>query len=213
MLTVDDVEAKVGDEIAYSLTLFNNSDQTLVDVVVTDPILSFFDIIRVTSSRGRIANDVVSNTVVVTIDTMGPYEVIKITILLLVNDTVTFTGEVPNTANLTYEIDAKTSSESSNTVCLLLEGDSEVSGVAYKSPLYLAELVFGLLGLIVCGYGVRLRRREEDEKDEKEKRGWVYIVIGVVILILSIVFYFAFVIPSFPPSPSGLIPPGCAELI
>ena len=211
--TVDDVEAIVGDEVTYTLTLINNSDIHVDNVVVTDPILSFFDIISATSSKGRVTNDDVTRTVAVTIDTMEPYEVITITIVALVNDTVTFMGEVPNTANLTYEIEGTASSGTSNTVCLLLEGDSEVSGAAYKTPLCLAELMFGMLGLIICGYGVWLRRREPEEKEEKEKKGWVYIVIGVVILLLSIVFYFAFVIPSLPTSPSGLIPPGCADLI
>jgi len=181
------VAAIVGDEVTFTLTLTNYSDQTVDNVIVTDPILSFLDIVRATSTKGRVAIDESVKIVTVTIDTLDPHEVITITIVARINDTVTFTSEVSNTANLTYDIDGGVSSVSSNTVSLLIEVESEMLGPAFKSIASVADIALGLFGTLICGYGVWMRRRQAG-------RGLRYIAAGLVLLLLSVVFYFAVVI-------------------
>lgn len=77
-------EARIGDEVTFTLRVTNNGDATAHDVVVTDPLPDYLDLIEVTASRGDVATS--GRTVTVTIGTVGPDEEITIQIRTRVND-------------------------------------------------------------------------------------------------------------------------------
>lgn len=180
---VDDDDVIVGDEVTFTLILTNNINQTVNNVIVTDPVPSFFDIVRATSTKGSVAIDESVNTVNLNIETLEPHEVITITIVARVNDTVTFTIEVSNTADLTYSIDDSVSSESSNTVSLLIGRESGMLVPVFKPLAYVVNVMSGLFGTFFCGYGIWMRKRHAG-------RGLKYIVAGLIILLLSVGFYY-----------------------
>jgi len=186
--TVDDDDVVVGDEVTFTLILTNNIDQTVNNVIVTDPIPSFFDIVSATSTKGRVAIDESVNTISLKIQKLKPHEVITITIAARVNDTATFKSEVSNTANLTYSIDDSVSSESSNTVSLLIMGESGMLGSAFRSLASIVDVMSGLFGTFICGYGIWMRRLHAG-------KGLRYIVAGLILLLLSVGLYYAVVTP------------------
>lgn len=184
--TVDDDDVIVGDEVTFTLILTNNIDQTVNNVIVTDPIPPFFDIVRATSTKGRVAIDESVNTISQKIQKLKPYEVITITIVARVNDIVPFESEVSNTVNLTYSIDDSVSSESSNTVSLLVGRESAKLGPAFKSLAYVVNVMSGLFGTFICGHGIWMRRRHAG-------RGLRSIVAGLMLLLVSVGFYYTVV--------------------
>lgn len=199
--SAEGVPAGVGDEVTFVLTVINNSNQNLENVTLTDPILSFFDILQATTTKGRASVDADENVITVTIANLEPGEVVTITIVVEVNDTTDFTAEVPNTADLAYDIDGVTQSEASNTVCFMIEGASERRFDGLRSPSSLGILSFGLLAILFCGYGIWRQSREEQD-------GRRYIIVGVVLLLLAIVLYVALV---FLPSQAALRGPRFPE--
>jgi hypothetical protein len=120
--------------------------------------------------------------------------VVTITIIVEVNDTVDFSAEVPNTADLTYDIDGVTQSEPSNTACFMIEGTSERRFDGLRSPSSFGILSFGLLAILFCGYGIWRQFREEQD-------GRRYIIVGVILFLLAIILYVALV---FLPSQAAL---------
>ena len=176
--------------MTFILTVTNNGDQILENVILTDPILSYFNILQASSTKGTASFDTDENVVTVTIGSLEPDEIVIVTIVVEVNNTTDFSAEVPNTAALTFVSEGVTESEASNTVCFRIEGVPEERTGGLSSPLSLGILAFGILGLLIAAYGFWRRSREEQD-------GRRYIIIGLIIFLLSITVYVAFVfLPS-----------------
>jgi uncharacterized repeat protein (TIGR01451 family) len=72
--SVDPAEAKPGEEVAFTLRVFNQGNIAAVDIVVTDDIPAYLEIIEVTTTQGEITID--GQRVTVNVGTVGPdYEV------------------------------------------------------------------------------------------------------------------------------------------
>src|SRR5262245_2864804 len=71
-------EAHIGDEVIFTLTVTNRGTVNAADVVVTDPVPDFLDVIEATTTRGNVSSE--GRTVRVVIGTVAPGEVITITI-------------------------------------------------------------------------------------------------------------------------------------
>ncbi len=190
-----------GDEAVFTLIVANRNDQSVQDIVVTDPMLSYFDIVKVEATKGRATIDPSSNTVTVVMESLEKGEEAEITIVVNVNNTANFTGEVPNTAELKYEINGSENTDTSNTICLLVEGG--LTGRSASSPLSLGNLGLGLPGILICGYGVWMRLR-------KKQYGVGCMAAGVILLLIPMI-YFVFILVFSPNQVShGYITfPGC----
>jgi len=182
--TVDDDDVVAGDEVTFILILTNNIDQTLNNVLITDPIPSFFDIVSAKSTGGRVSIDESLNAIRQRIQKLKPYKVIRITVVVRVNNTVTSKREVSNTANLTYSIDDKVYSGSSNTVSLTINRNSGVLSPAVKSMASVVDVMSGLFGTLICGYGIWMRRLHAG-------KGLRHIVAGLILLLFSAGLYYA----------------------
>jgi uncharacterized repeat protein (TIGR01451 family) len=199
--SVEGIPASVGDEVTFILTVTNNGDQILENVILTDPILSYFNILQTSTTKGTASFDTDENVVTVDIGSLEPDEIVIVTIVVEVNNTVTFSAEVPNTAALTYFSEGVTESEPSNTVCFEIEGVPERRSDGLRLLSSLSTLTFGLLAILFCGYGIR--RRLQEEKDSRR-----YITIGVILFLIAIVLYVALV---FLPSQAALRRPLFSE--
>lgn len=173
--------------MTFILTVTNNGDQILENVNLTDPVLSYFNILQASTTKGTASFDAEENMVTVDIGSLEPDEIVIVTIIVEVNDTLDFSEEVPNTASLTYTSEGVTESEVSNTVCFMVEGTSDRRFVGVGLPSTLSVLSFGLLAILFCGYGIWRRLREE--KDSRR-----YITIGIILFLLAIVLYVALIL-------------------
>ena len=77
-------EARIGDEVTFTLRVTNNGDATAHDVVVTDSLPDYLDLIEVTATRGDVATS--GRTVTVTIGAVEPDDEITIQIRTRVNE-------------------------------------------------------------------------------------------------------------------------------
>ena len=70
--------ARVGDEVRFTLTVTNQGDENAENVILSDPVPEAFQVLDASSDRGDLA--VSGNTVVVTLGTVRPGDVIRVTI-------------------------------------------------------------------------------------------------------------------------------------
>ena len=166
--TVDRVEACAEDLLEFTITVTNRGAITAKDVVVTDSLPEYLDIIEVTTTRGVVA--ITGRTVVVTIGSVAPGEVITIHIRARVNElaqppagrnsarlTTSSAGDDPtnNTATVEFGI-----LSNCLTPAVLLEPPPQHlpnTGSDAGQPGSLTSLL--LLSLLVIAAGALLRRR------------------------------------------------------
>jgi uncharacterized repeat protein (TIGR01451 family) len=106
--SVSAAEAQIGDTLDFTLIVTNYGDKTAEDVVVTDPLPDFLDVVDVTTDQGTATID--GRTVVVTIGAVAPGAVITIHIRASVNER----AQPPvgaNTATLTTSSDSNDTSD------------------------------------------------------------------------------------------------------
>jgi uncharacterized repeat protein (TIGR01451 family) len=68
--SADPTEVKPGEEVTFRLHLVNQGDGAAVDVVVTDDIPAYLEILKVTTTQGEVT--IVEQRVMVHVGTMGP---------------------------------------------------------------------------------------------------------------------------------------------
>jgi uncharacterized repeat protein (TIGR01451 family) len=100
--------AQIGDTITFVLTVTNHGDKTADDVVVTDPLPDFLDVLDANADKGTVAVD--GRTVTVSIGPVAPGEVITIHIRAQVNAQAQPPGGT-NTARLTTSSDSNDTSD------------------------------------------------------------------------------------------------------
>ena len=77
-------EAKIGDEITFTIRVTNKGPGTAEDVVVTDPIPDYLDVIEATTTRGNLSSN--GRTVIVMIGKVPAGDQVTIRIRVRVND-------------------------------------------------------------------------------------------------------------------------------
>jgi len=110
-------DAKIGDEITFTISVTNNGPGTAQDVVVTDPIPDYLDVIEATTTRGDVSSN--GRTVIVTIGKVPAGDEVTIHIRVRVNEraapptghnsvslTTSSPGDNPgnNTSDVTFNI-------------------------------------------------------------------------------------------------------------
>lgn len=101
--SVSPAEAQIGDTLDFKLTVTNHGDKTAEDVVVTDSLPDFLDVLDASADKGAVAVD--RRTVSVHIGSVAPDEVIVIHIRAQVNAQALPPGGA-NTARLTTSSDS-----------------------------------------------------------------------------------------------------------
>jgi uncharacterized repeat protein (TIGR01451 family) len=77
-------DAKIGDEITFTIRVTNSGPNTADDVVVTDPIPDYLDVIEATTTRGDVSSS--GRTVIVTIGKVPAGDEVTIRIRVRVNE-------------------------------------------------------------------------------------------------------------------------------
>jgi uncharacterized repeat protein (TIGR01451 family) len=101
--SVSPAEAHIGDMVEFTLIVINQGNETADDVVVTDVLPDFLDVVDAASDKGTVAVD--GRTVTVTIGPVAPGEVISIRIRAQVNAQALPPGGT-NTARLATSSDS-----------------------------------------------------------------------------------------------------------
>jgi len=96
-------EAQIGDSIDFRLTITNYGDEEADDVVLTDPLPEFLDVVDVTADKGTFT--ITGRTVVIVLGTLAPGETIAVHIRAQVNAQARPPGGT-NTATLTTSSDS-----------------------------------------------------------------------------------------------------------
>jgi uncharacterized repeat protein (TIGR01451 family)/LPXTG-motif cell wall-anchored protein len=91
-------EARVGDEVIFTITVTNRGNAAANDVVVTDPFPEYLDVIEATTTRGNITSN--GRTVIITIGRVEETDTITIRIRTRVN-ALAQPGEGRNVVTLT----------------------------------------------------------------------------------------------------------------
>jgi uncharacterized repeat protein (TIGR01451 family) len=97
--SADPVEAKPGQEVAFTLHVVNRGNIAAVDVIVTDDIPAYLEITEVTTTQGEITID--GQRVIVRIGTVGPAYEVQIVIRTRVRPETPAPLTVENVAILT----------------------------------------------------------------------------------------------------------------
>jgi len=77
-------EARIGDEVTFTIKVTNRGDDTANDVVVTDPIPDYMDVIEATTTRGNVSSN--GRTVIVNVGPVAPGEEVTIRIRVRINE-------------------------------------------------------------------------------------------------------------------------------
>ena len=80
---VNVTEARVGDEVTFTITVTNRGTEAANDVVVTDPFPEYLDVLEATTTRGNITSN--GRTVIITIGRVEETDTITIRIRTRVN--------------------------------------------------------------------------------------------------------------------------------
>lgn len=77
-------EARIGDEVTFTIKVTNRGNDTANDVVVTDPIPDYMDVIEATTTRGNVSSN--GRTVIVNVGPVAPGEEVTIRIRVRINE-------------------------------------------------------------------------------------------------------------------------------
>jgi uncharacterized repeat protein (TIGR01451 family) len=148
----DPSEAYPGEEVTFIIEVTNNGPHAAVDVVVTDEVPEYFDILSATTSQGTVTVD--GQTIIADIGTVGPGFVVEIVIHTRLQQDAPAPLSLENVASLNSP---NGGSVISNPVIItILDPLLPVTGGT--SPSWLAGTVLGV-GLIILGLWLGIREK------------------------------------------------------
>jgi uncharacterized repeat protein (TIGR01451 family) len=112
-------DAKIGDEITFTIRVTNNGPGTAEDIVVTDPIPDYLDVIEATTTRGDVSSN--GRTVIVTIGKVPAGDEVTIRIRVRVNERAAPPGG-RNSVSLTTSSPGDDPSNNSSSVSFAIIG-------------------------------------------------------------------------------------------
>jgi LPXTG-site transpeptidase (sortase) family protein len=179
-------QAAIGDIVTFTLTVTNSGTVPATNVVITDTVVSFLDLISGSTTSGTITIDPITRTATANLGTVDPGEVIVITLVTRVNSSANVTADVTNTGTLTHDTGGPVSSEVSNTVRLRILGPPVLPNTG-EAPLPndggwllpIVGLVFGGLGMLAWGYGLSRAARNRRTARAALAGGMTFLLLGL----------------------------------
>jgi LPXTG-site transpeptidase (sortase) family protein len=167
--------ARVGQNLTFTLRVFNNGGQTAENVTARAVYSTFLDIVTgsTTTTKGSVNVNAVTRTVTTTVGTVSPGEIVTITIVTRVNSGVTTTTSLSNVATLTFTLNDQTQTRTSNQVLFQVQPAATLPGTGEPVgesviPLFANDLLLGFGGFLFLGTGYWASRRS--------KKDWVRIL-------------------------------------
>lgn len=111
----DRTVARVGEEVTFSIEVSNPASLAAENVVVTDALPGYFDLLGVTATRGTVAIN--GLLIRVTLGTLAPGEVVQITVRTRVNRTAP--AEMVNGVTLTTDSDSDIPTDNNSSVVVI----------------------------------------------------------------------------------------------
>lgn len=167
-------EAKIDDEITFTIRVTNKGPGTAEDVVVTDPIPDYLDVIEATTTKGDVSSN--GRTVIVTIGKVPAGDVVTIRIRVRVNER----AEPPsgrNSVSLTTSSPGDDPSNNSSEVTFIILGPLTPT-VPVLTPLT-TPTATPLPPVILPTTGAA---------DDTSSRALLFAVLGMAALLLSLFF-------------------------
>jgi hypothetical protein len=197
-IEADRDQAQIDEQVIFTIRLVHAGGAPVRDAVLDYPILSYFNVVRTSTDKGQAAIDETANVVRVLLGGLQPGETVEVQVLVQVNESVTFSAQVPQQATLAYAVDGERHSLESNVLCLRLEGLAVWAKPAVRMTALIGSLLLGLLGIGCVGIGVWRR------DDEGRGRGWIWTGVLLVILALLMLALVFVVLPTQLPPPAAL---------
>ncbi|MEO7912959.1 MAG: DUF11 domain-containing protein [Roseiflexaceae bacterium] len=113
-------DARIGDQITFTIRVTNNGPNTADDVVVTDPIPDYLDVIEATTTRGDVSSN--GRTVIVAIGKVPAGDQVTIRIRVRVNERAEPASVGRNTVSLTTSSAGDNPSNNSSDVTFNIVG-------------------------------------------------------------------------------------------
>jgi len=167
-------EAKIGDEITFTIRVTNNGPGTAEDVVVTDPIPDYLDVIEATTTSGDVSSS--GRTVIVTIGKVHAGDEVTIRIRVRVNERAQ-PGNGRNTVSLATSSPGDNSSNNGSEVTFVILGPATptvpaLTPVATPTATPLPPVILPPTGAA----------------DDTSSRVLLFAALGMVALLLSLFF-------------------------
>lgn len=163
---VSATSARVGQNLTFTVRVTSSGSVVAENVEVRDTFSSFLDIVSATPSRGTTSIAQATRTVTVAIGNMNPADVVTVTIITRVNNTVTVAATLGNTAIVNYSVGGVNQSRTSNSVSFqvlpsaTLPGTGEPPGGPPAWGNLLRNLLLAGVGLsgVVSGWWAKIKR-------------------------------------------------------
>jgi len=144
-------EALPGEEVTFTIEVTNQGDVAAVDVVVTDEMSEYLEILEVTTTQGTVT--IVGQTVTVDIGVVGPGFVVQIVIRTRVREDTPAPIEIENVVVLATP---STHDRTSPPTIIKVPGLLPVTGASLLVPYLAYVILVGCLGAL--GLGLVKRR-------------------------------------------------------
>jgi uncharacterized repeat protein (TIGR01451 family) len=164
-------EAKIGDEITFTIRVTNKGPGTAEDVVVTDPIPDYLDVIEATTTRGDVSSN--GRTVIVTIGKVPAGDEVTIRIRVRVNERAEPSGG-RNSVSLTTSSPGDDPSNNSSEVTFAIIGPATPTVPA------LTPTATPLTPAILPPTGAA---------EDTDSRALLFAALGMAALLLSLFFH------------------------
>jgi uncharacterized repeat protein (TIGR01451 family) len=166
-------QATIGDEISFTISVTNNGPNTANDVVVTDPIPDYMDVIEATTTRGDVSSN--GRTVIVTIGKVFVGDAVTIRIRVRLNERAQPPGG-RNSVSITTSTPGDNPGNNTSEVTFVILGPPTPTGVVLTPLATPTATPLPPVILPVTGAA------------EDSSRAVLFAVLGIAALLLSLFF-------------------------